>query len=158
MFHFVKVTRISCHSPDLPKSIVFFFLVLIFGGHESFLWGHWCPCFELLVTYALGFKARMDPFTCIFRHLYTTLSSDSPLVRHLLTKSVVLKPLNGCSLSRVFSLNLYNLIRLIGVNFKLTTCNWELKFVLCYKWCKHTPYKLRIDCQEKLNYSSYYLH
>ena len=29
------------------------------GGHESFLWGHWYPCFGLLVTSPLGFKARV---------------------------------------------------------------------------------------------------
>ena len=29
-----------------------------FGGHESFLWGHWYPCFGLLVTSTLGFKAK----------------------------------------------------------------------------------------------------
>ena len=32
-----------------------------------FLWGHWYPCFGLLMMSALGFKARVDP-------------SDSPLV------------------------------------------------------------------------------
>ena len=30
-----------------------------FGGHKSFLWGHWYPYFWLLVTFALGFKARV---------------------------------------------------------------------------------------------------
>ena len=29
-----------------------------FGGHLSFLWGHWYPWFGLLVTSALCFKAR----------------------------------------------------------------------------------------------------
>ena len=36
-----------------------FFLKKI-GGHKSFLWGHWYPCFRLLITSALGFKARVD--------------------------------------------------------------------------------------------------
>ena len=31
------------------------FLFLNFEGHKSFLWGHWYPCFGLLVTSALGF-------------------------------------------------------------------------------------------------------
>ena len=29
-----------------------------FVGHESFLWDHWFPCFGLLVTSPLGFKAK----------------------------------------------------------------------------------------------------
>ena len=29
----------------------------IFGGNQCFLWGHWYPCFGLLVTSALGFKS-----------------------------------------------------------------------------------------------------
>ena len=29
---------------------IYNFFKKIFGGHESFLWGHWCACFELLVT------------------------------------------------------------------------------------------------------------
>ena len=30
-----------------------------FGGHISFLWDHWYPCFGLLVMFPLGFKARV---------------------------------------------------------------------------------------------------
>ena len=30
-----------------------------------FSWCHWLPCFRLFVTSALGFKDKMDPFTCI---------------------------------------------------------------------------------------------
>ena len=30
------------------------------GGHKFFLWGHWYPCFGLLLTSALGLKARVD--------------------------------------------------------------------------------------------------
>ena len=36
----------------------YFFSKIIFGGHKSLLWGHWYPCFGILVTSALGFKAR----------------------------------------------------------------------------------------------------
>ena len=32
-----------------------------FEGHESFSWGHWYPCFGLLVTSALCFFASSDP-------------------------------------------------------------------------------------------------
>ena len=44
-----------------------------------FLWGY---CFGLLVTSALGFKARVDFLACMLRSLCVT---DSTLVRHLLT-------------------------------------------------------------------------
>ena len=37
-----------------------------FGGHKSFSWGHWYPCFGLLVTSVLGFKARVYPFLPAF--------------------------------------------------------------------------------------------
>ena len=41
------------------------YLFLIFGGHNSLLWGQWCPCFVLLGTFSLGFKAGVDPsFAC----------------------------------------------------------------------------------------------
>ena len=52
-----------------------------FWEHKSFSWGYWYPCFRLLVTSALGFKARVDPL-----HAFLLVwSSDSPLVWHLLT-------------------------------------------------------------------------
>ena len=57
----------------------------ISGGHKSFLWGHWYPCFGFLVMSALGFKARVDFLTCLVHHLCTTDSSDSPVVQYLLT-------------------------------------------------------------------------
>ena len=40
----------------VPKN----FFLKFFGGHKSFSWFHWYPCFGLLVTFALGFKARVD--------------------------------------------------------------------------------------------------
>ena len=50
-------------------------------GHKSSSWGHWYPCFGLLVTSAMGFKARMDPL-----HAFVLVwSSDSPLVQNVLT-------------------------------------------------------------------------
>ena len=36
---------------------------------KSVLLGHWYPCFGLLVTSALGFKARVNLFACIFNYL-----------------------------------------------------------------------------------------
>ena len=44
----------------------------MFVGHKSFLWGHWYPCFGLLVTSALGFKVRVDSLTCMLPRLCTT--------------------------------------------------------------------------------------
>ena len=37
-----------------------------FGGHQSFLWLLWYPCFELLVTSAPGFRVRVDPSLVCF--------------------------------------------------------------------------------------------
>ena len=42
---------------NLPSAQVFW----IFGGHKSFSWRHSYPCFGLLVTSALAFKARVNP-------------------------------------------------------------------------------------------------
>ena len=49
------------------------------GGHEFFLLANYTP---VLVTYAFGFKARMDSLASVLCYLYAT---DSPLVQHLLT-------------------------------------------------------------------------
>ena len=54
-----------------------FLFQTIFGGRESLLWGHWYPCFELLVT-SLGFKARVGSLIytwwrctwCMFHGIY----------------------------------------------------------------------------------------
>ena len=54
------------------------------GGYES-LWGHWYPCLGLVVTSALGIKARVDSLTCMLHHLCAMDSQDWPLVWHLLT-------------------------------------------------------------------------
>ena len=42
-------------------------------------------CFGLLVTSALDIKVRVDPLACVLCCLHIMESSDSPLVRHLLT-------------------------------------------------------------------------
>ena len=60
-------------------------LIFNFGGHKSCLWGHWYPCFGLLLTSALGFKVRVDPLAYMQCRLCAMDSRDSPLVRHLLT-------------------------------------------------------------------------
>ena len=47
------------------------FFLKKFRGHTSFWWGHWYPCFGMLVTSALGFKARVD-ITCTLSCLCTS--------------------------------------------------------------------------------------
>ena len=49
----------------------------IFGGHQSFLWGHSYLYFGLLVMSGLDFKARMDHLACIHCHPCVMDSSDS---------------------------------------------------------------------------------
>ena len=45
------------------------FFINIFGGHKSFLWGHWYPCIGFLVMSPLGFKARVGSLICTsWRH------------------------------------------------------------------------------------------
>ena len=43
--------------------------VLFFGGHKSFLWDHRYPCFGLLMTSSLDFKAKVDAVVCVLHHL-----------------------------------------------------------------------------------------
>ena len=45
---------------------------------------HWYPLFWLLVTFALDFKSRVDPFTWVLCCLISMDSSDSPPVQDLL--------------------------------------------------------------------------
>ena len=54
-----------------------FFFQRIFGGLKSFLWGHWYPCFRLLVTSALGFKTRVDLSLAFFPSSYASLKFTS---------------------------------------------------------------------------------
>ena len=61
------------------------FFWTIFGGHQSFSWSHWYSCFGLRVTSVMGFKDRVDPLLACFLACIEMDSSDSPLVRHLLT-------------------------------------------------------------------------
>ena len=57
--------ELSCHrsqcwdQPDALPTIVCSKVDIILEEYESFLWGHWYPCFGLLVTSPLGFKARV---------------------------------------------------------------------------------------------------
>ena len=65
------------------QQISLFNFLKIFGGHESFLWGHWYPCFGLLVTSPVIVRARVG--SALFelsRVIRVTLHvpSDSPLL------------------------------------------------------------------------------
>ena len=55
------------------------YTVWFFGGISPFL-SPLIPCFRLLVTSVLGFKARGGSLACVFRHLHVMDSPDSPLV------------------------------------------------------------------------------
>ena len=52
-----------------------------FGEHQFFLWGHWYPCFGLLVTWLLSWVSKPGwiCLTCMLHHLHVMDSSDSPL-------------------------------------------------------------------------------
>lgn len=72
------------HCEQLPSTCMIYEswnnFVLNFGGHQYFLLGYWYPCFGHLVTSTLGFKARVDPITCMLCHLCAMESWGSPLV------------------------------------------------------------------------------
>ena len=44
-------------------------------GRKSLLWGHWYPCFGLLVLSALGFKAKVYPFACLLTSVILRFTS-----------------------------------------------------------------------------------
>ena len=71
----------TCHS-------LFFVFCFFFKFLEDicpFLWGHWYPCFGILVMSAQDLNTRVDSPTCMLCCPCTMDCSDSPLVWHLLT-------------------------------------------------------------------------
>ena len=65
-------------------TLIFCFLLLKFlEDFNAFCWTTNTPVLDLM--FALGFKARVDSLAWVLRCLHTMVSSDSPLVRHLLT-------------------------------------------------------------------------
>ena len=52
---------------ETEKNTSFFFK--IYRGGQFFLWGTNTPVFGLLMTCALGFKARVDPLAHVLCHL-----------------------------------------------------------------------------------------
>ena len=67
------VDRITDMSKNITLATTSLRLVKI-GEHQSFLWGHWYPCFGLLVMTALYFKARVDTLACVLCHLHAMKS------------------------------------------------------------------------------------
>ena len=59
----------------------------------SFLWGHWYPCFGLLVTSALGFKARVDSLACFLACVLFLRFTSGATPANLLTASMAAEPL-----------------------------------------------------------------
>ena len=58
-------THQLAHDKWLPVVSFIFFKKI--GEYRSFLWGHWYPCFGFLVTFPLGFKARVGSLTCTWQ-------------------------------------------------------------------------------------------
>ena len=64
----------------------FFFFPKKFGGHESFLWGHWYPCFWTSDDVSSGFQSQSgQPYLHLVEAYILHILWDSPLVWHLLT-------------------------------------------------------------------------
>ena len=66
---------------------VSFFFFLKFLADTCPFWGHWYPCFGFLVTFPLGFKARVGSalFAIFAEANVMYIPQDSPLVLHLPT-------------------------------------------------------------------------
>ena len=75
------------HTFEICNIFYFIFFFKVFGGHMSFFWGHWYPCFGFLVMSPLGFKARVGSalFTIFAEANVMYIPQDSPLVLHLPT-------------------------------------------------------------------------
>ena len=56
-----------------------------FGGHESFFVGPLIPLFWTSGDVSSGFQIQNGSLACVLRHLCIMNSSESPVVRHLLT-------------------------------------------------------------------------
>ena len=84
----VGISSDSCckkHTLPIFISFLLYLFFIIFFWRIRVLFVILIPCFGLLVTFALAFKARVEPLTCMLCHLHTMDSLDSPLVLHLLT-------------------------------------------------------------------------
>ena len=66
-------------------SVINFFSRKFLEGIKSVLWGYWYPRFWTSGDICPGFKGQVGSFICMLPHLHKMDSSESPLVRHLLT-------------------------------------------------------------------------
>ena len=65
--------------------LIFFSKKKKIGGHKSFLWGHWYPCFDFWWL-SSGFQSqRGQPYSHLVEVYVLHVPWDSPLVRHLPT-------------------------------------------------------------------------
>ena len=120
-----------------------FFLSKSFGGHQSFLWCHWYPCFGPLVMSALSFKA----LACLLCCLCAMDSLDSPLVQHLLTSWPSAWQLSHfwsmylhAYLPNFWGLNLGSSVQILSGSFlahltytEMSLCNCKLLSCHCYR-------------------------
>ena len=66
-FHLRMVPQIMLKISSLQRKIPWtIFSLNNFEGQRFCLWGYWHLCFGLLVIFALGFKARVDPSLACF--------------------------------------------------------------------------------------------
>ena len=87
VFH-EHTTLAILHQRPLLFELLFLFFLKKIGGHESFLWGHWYPCFGLLVTSPLGFKRQRH--RCYITHSLRFTSGATPA--NLLAASMAAEP------------------------------------------------------------------
>ena len=74
--------------------------------YKPFLWGHSYSYFGLLVTSNLGYRARVDPLTCVLQLLYAMDCSHLPsgaTPADLLMASMATKPFLIHLLAHVFT-------------------------------------------------------
>ena len=73
--------RDCLHVTDKPNANGIHFLNNFLEDISPFLWGHWYPCFGLLVTSIPGFKARLGSLFRVWqRHMMIHVPRHSPLV------------------------------------------------------------------------------
>ena len=60
------------------------FFQICFGGHQSFMWGHWYTCFGQVMS-GDRVQSQGGSLACMLHRLWTMNFWDSPPVQHLLT-------------------------------------------------------------------------
>ena len=87
--------RTISHDKLPPRHCYQFFKMFIFWRTLVLLWGHWYPCFGLLVTSVLGFKARASSFIntwwkCMLPEIYLWCNTWRPLGSQHGSRSIVI--------------------------------------------------------------------